>query len=113
MRAGPLRYRLQLQAATITKDTLGAPKKTWVDLGEWVYADVRAMSAREYFSALSQDVGAPSYQIIIRKDPGIKYEPGMRALDLDEGTEYDITAELPSPRRDYMTLLAVSGKGAS
>lgn len=111
MRAGLLRYRLQLQTATVERDKLGSPKKVWAPVGEWVYADIRAMSAREYFSATARDVGAPTFQIVVRRVPGVKLDPAMRGIDLDNGNVFDFVAELPSARRDFWTFAAVSGKG--
>lgn len=111
MRAGLLRYRLQIESPTIGKDAIGSPTKLWVPVGEWVYADIRAMSAREYFSATDRDVGAGTWQVVVRRVPGVKLDPTMRGRDLDEGTVFDFVVELPSPRRDYWTFAAVSGRG--
>jgi head-tail adaptor len=113
MRAGLLRYRLRIERPVVVDDAMRSPKKTWEPLGEWVYADIRAMSAREYFSATKRDVGAPTFQIIVRRVPGVKLDPSMRGIDLDNNVTFDFVAELPSARRDYWTFAAVSGKGAA
>jgi hypothetical protein len=48
-------------------------------------------------------------KIFIRKIPGTKIVPGMRVLESDTQTVWDITGVLPNRLRDMMTLMCTSG----
>jgi head-tail adaptor len=107
MKAGRLRHRLRLEAVTNGVDALGAPLKTWSTIAE-VQADIASISGREYLAA-GRDLGEETWKIIMREVPGIHVDGTFRAVDVDTGAVFDITAVLDSHAREMLTLMARSG----
>ena len=107
MRAGQLRHRIRIDAATNSTDALGAPQKTWAPIAE-VQADVASLSGREYFAS-GRDLGEETWRITIREIPGVHVDGTYRATDLDSGAVFDVTAVLESHARNMLTLAAKSG----
>lgn len=64
MAAGDLSHRVQFQRANTTKDNLGAPQRTWVDLAT-VWADIQSLTGRDLVVAqrISNEI---SHQITVR-----------------------------------------------
>lgn len=107
MKAGRLRHRIRVEQPVNGLDATGAPQKTWQAVGE-VSAEIRSVSGREYLAA-GRDIGDELYRINIREIPGIHLGPDFRAIDIDTGAEYSITAVLDNHVRNMLTLVARAG----
>ncbi|SEQ76221.1 phage head closure protein [Basfia succiniciproducens] len=88
MNIGKLRHRVTLQKQTNTQNDYGAFVSTWQDVAT-VWAEVKPISGREYFSA-QQVQSEVSTQIWIRYLEGI--EPTMRVKHNDK--HYEILSVL-------------------
>jgi head-tail adaptor len=107
MKAGRLRHRIRIDVVTNGVDALGAPTKAWSQIAE-VSAAVESLKGREYLAA-GRDLGNATTKITIREVPGIHLDGTYRAVDLDTGAEFSITAVLRSHAREMLTLMAESG----
>lgn len=107
MKAGRLRHRIRLEQVTDGLDAVGAPTKTWTPIVE-VAAEIRSVTGREFLAA-GRDLGEETYRIFIREVPGYQIGPSWRAVDIDTGAEYAITAVLENHTASTLTLIARAG----
>lgn len=107
MRAGDLRHRVTIQAATEIQDAYGEAIPTWTDVST-VWASVEPLSGREYLAA-RQEQQEVRTRITIRWRPGMK--PGNRVLWTDHGGVthvYDIEDVIADPTsRIWIELMCV------
>lgn len=111
MRAGRLRNRIRIERSTPTSDAAGSPIKVWVTLVERDAA-ISFVSGREFF-ALGQDVSESTVRISIREIPDLpgRLDGELRAIDVDTGAIYDVTAVLPTAARNDVLLACKMGGG--
>lgn len=111
MKAGRLRDRIRLERFATVIDATGSPAKAWTVVAERA-AEIRFVSGREYFAAGS-DVSESTVRITIREIPdlGGRLDGELRAIDVDKGDVFDITAVLPSISGADVVLAAKMGGG--
>lgn len=107
MKAGRLRDRIRIEEFTTVVDQTGAPTKTWTPVVER-QAAITFVSGREYFDA-GQDVSENVVRIFIREVPELRLDAMLRAIDVDRGDTFDVTAILPTGFRNDVTLVCKTG----
>jgi head-tail adaptor len=107
MMAGRLRNRVRIEQPAFAIDEAGSPEKLWVHVVERD-ASIEFVSGREFFAA-GGDVSESTVRITLRECPELKLDGALRAIDVDSGAHYDITAVLPSRFRNDVILAAKMG----
>ncbi|PRY70982.1 phage head closure protein [Halomonas ventosae] len=100
MRAGDLRYLVNVQAFTTTQDpTTGEMVEAWSTVGqEW--ASIEGVSGREYLAAAAEQAET-TFRVVMRHRPDVKTEMRLE----HEGDTYQIKAILPDKRRRRLVLM--------
>jgi len=108
VRIGPLHDRVRIDRAVTTKDTLGAPSRTWVEL--WTgAAQIDTANSREYFTGTREEA-ADMVRIRMRFHPkAVNVTADCRATDVRRGIVYAIQGVLFDDKRTLLTLACVSG----
>ncbi|ENW9433252.1 phage head closure protein [Salmonella enterica] len=108
MRAGKMRHRVKLQKREAIRGRLGEVYYEFRDLAE-VWAEVRAVSAKEYIQ-----MGVKNVEIDIRVY--IRYRPDIERGDCvvykstnNPGDAFFIKAVLPNARMNMLELLCAGG----
>lgn len=102
MNPGRLRHRIIIQELTELRDPISGEiiDTDWQDVCT-VWAEIRALRGREYFTA-QQTLAESNHEIIIRYRKGIK--PAMRAIS--DGRVFDIQAVLDKDgRKRFLSLV--------
>jgi len=99
---GHLTERVTLQSRSVVKDAYGQDSITWTDVAT-VWARVRALSAREFFSA-AQVQQEQTLKVMIRQRADV--QPTWRLLWQDRA--HDITGVIPI-EREWLQLMCLQG----
>jgi SPP1 family predicted phage head-tail adaptor len=99
---GHLTERVTLQSRSVVKDAYGQDTITWTDVAT-VWARVRALSAREFFSA-AQVQQEQTLKVMIRQRADV--QPTWRLLW--QGRAHDITGVIPIGR-EWAELMCLHG----
>ena len=103
MEAGRLDQRITIQRKVDSVNDLGENEPTWANVVT-VWAEKKYLRGREFFAA-SQAQSDVSCVFRIRHRAGLTGQ--MRVVHGSE--RFDISAVLPSPRKDHIELMAVEG----
>lgn len=103
MRAGTLRTRVVIQAATASQDTFGGESKTWTTLAT-VWGEVKPLSGREYMQARQAQADVTT-RITIRYRDDITITPACRITW--NGHTYDVKDVIhDAQQRQYQLMCA-------
>ena len=101
--AGRLNQTVTLQSRTTVQDAAGHDTITWTDIAT-VRAEVRALSAREFFAA-AQTQMEQTIKVRIR----YRSDVDMTCRLVWQGRNHDITGVIPIGRNDVLELLCLQG----
>lgn len=108
MQPGKFRDRITIQSVVKTKDSLGAPERSWLDLWSCA-AKIEVLRGREYFSGQREEA-AGDWRITFRHPPrSISVTSDCRILDVRHNVVYAITGLTYDAKRTYMVAVCVSG----
>lgn len=105
--AGKLRHRMMLQEPVRDVDGFVGEIKMFADVRE-VDASIDPNTGRDFIGS-DRELAGLAYRITMRETPGITVLPDWRAVDVDTGAVYDISAVIASHDRAVLVVLASSG----